>query len=76
MPLERVVVNASPLIVLFKSGQAKLLPQLFGEILVPQAVWNEITAAQNDMAAQQLLTATWATPVEVEVDSAIAAWEF
>jgi predicted nucleic acid-binding protein len=75
MPLERVVVNASPLIVLFKSGQAELLPQLFGKILVPQAVWDEVTAAPNDMAAQQLLTATWATPVEVEVDSAIAGWD-
>ena len=70
MPLDRVVVNASPLLVLFKSGQAELLPQLFGEILVPQAVWNEVTAAQNDTAAQQLPTATWATPVDVEVDSA------
>ena len=46
MPLDRVVVNASPLLVLFKSGQAELLPQLFGEILVPQAVWNEVMAAQ------------------------------
>jgi|GEM_PF-3482694 len=28
MPIDRVVINASPLIVLFKSGQADLLPQL------------------------------------------------
>jgi hypothetical protein len=34
MPIERVVVNASPLITLFKSGQADLLPRLFMSILV------------------------------------------
>jgi len=43
--INRVVINSSPLIVLFKSQQAELLPQLFTEILVTGAVWDEITAA-------------------------------
>jgi predicted nucleic acid-binding protein len=54
MPIDRVVINASPLIVLFKSGQADLLPHIFDEILVPQAVWQEVTASKDDIAAQQL----------------------
>jgi len=29
MRIEKVVVNSSPLIVLFRSGQADLLPRLF-----------------------------------------------
>ncbi len=35
----------SPLIVLFKSQQADLLAELFSEIVVPGAVWEEIIAA-------------------------------
>jgi predicted nucleic acid-binding protein len=38
MPIDRVVVNASPLIVLFRSGQAELLGQLWQEVIVPGAV--------------------------------------
>jgi hypothetical protein len=41
MPISHVVINASPLIVLFKSGQADLLPQLFEQIIVPQAVYDQ-----------------------------------
>lgn len=42
MLIKRVIINSSPLIVLFKSQQAELLPQLFSEILVPAGVWDEI----------------------------------
>lgn len=73
MPIDRVVVNASPLIVLFNSNQADLLPQLFNEIYVPQAVWEEVTCAKNDIAAQQLPDVTWARLVEVAIDSSIAS---
>ncbi|MBE9110369.1 DUF3368 domain-containing protein [Nodosilinea sp. LEGE 07298] len=75
MSLERVVVNASPLIVLFKSGQAELLPKLFREILVPQTVWQEVTIPQDDTVSRQLPDATWATAVEVSINSEIAAWD-
>jgi predicted nucleic acid-binding protein len=75
MPINQVVVNASPLIVLFKSGQADLLPELFTEILVPQAVWQEVTAAKTDIAAQQLPTVDWANPIEVAIAPEIAAWD-
>jgi len=74
MPIDRVVINASPLIVLFKSGQAELLPQLFTEILVPQAVWEEVTVA-NDIAAQQLPNISWAKPIQVAIHPSIAAWD-
>ena len=39
MQIDAVVINASPLITLFRSGQADLLPRLFKRIVVPQAVW-------------------------------------
>ncbi|MGH9916474.1 MAG: hypothetical protein ACRD63_14445, partial [Pyrinomonadaceae bacterium] len=50
MRIERVVVNASPLIVLFKSGLADLLPQLFTDILVPVAVWSEVASGKDQAA--------------------------
>ena len=37
-----VVSNSSPLIYLAALGDFELLPQLFGEIQVPSAVWTEI----------------------------------
>jgi predicted nucleic acid-binding protein len=44
MRIERIVVNASPLICLFKSGLSDILPSLFSEIIVPDKVHEEITA--------------------------------
>lgn len=41
MRIEAVVLNASPLITLFRSGQADLLPRLFNRIVVPEVVWQE-----------------------------------
>jgi len=38
MRIEKVVLNSSPLIVLFKSEQADILPQLFKTIIVPEQV--------------------------------------
>jgi hypothetical protein len=35
MSINHVIINSSPLIVLLKSQQAKLIPQLFTEVLVP-----------------------------------------
>jgi hypothetical protein len=44
MLINRVVVNASPLICLFKSGLEDLFPSLFNDIVVPEAVTKEVTA--------------------------------
>lgn len=44
MRIDRVVVNASPLICLYKSGPSQFLPELFSEIVVRDEVYQEITA--------------------------------
>ncbi|MEM9905961.1 MAG: DUF3368 domain-containing protein, partial [Cyanobacteria bacterium P01_D01_bin.44] len=75
MQIDRVVINASPLIVLFKSGQVNLLLQLFDIIIVPNAVYREVTASKSDVAALQLPAATWVNRIDVEINSAIAAWD-
>lgn len=42
MRVERVVINASPLITLFRAGLHPLLPELFPDLVVPDAVWAEV----------------------------------
>lgn len=66
MRIENVVIDASPLISLFRSQQAQLLTQLFTNIWIPEAVWQEVTHnAHNDSASQGIVTATWIKRVNV-----------
>lgn len=61
MRIERVVADASPLIILFKSGLIHLLPQLFNEIVVTATVRQEVAAGGSaDPAATGLARAAWA----------------
>ncbi len=71
----QVVVNASPLIVLCKSGQVELLPKLFSRIVVPQAVYQEITSTKADSAAIQLPTLSWSNVVTPAINPVILAWD-
>ena len=76
MPIEQVVINSSPLITLYKSQLAELLPQLFGTVQVPPAVWQEVTACKNDIAAQKLPHASWAIQTEaITVNPLVSAWD-
>jgi len=57
MPINRVILNASPLICLSKSGLAHLLPTLFQEVLVPEAVLKEVMAeGKTDFAGESLIS--------------------
>jgi predicted nucleic acid-binding protein len=57
MSIDRVVINASPLITLFRSAQAHLLPELFPRIIVPETVWQEVTSEKDDAAARGVVRA-------------------
>jgi predicted nucleic acid-binding protein len=64
--IEKVVTNASPLIILFRGGLADLLPQLFSEIAVPNGVCEEIIAGgPADSAAIALPETAWIRRVEL-----------
>lgn len=54
MPNENAVINASPFILLCKSGLAEMLPGLFTEVFIPEAVSDEIIRG-DDTASQKLL---------------------
>lgn len=77
MSINHVIVNSSPLIVLFKSKQAELLPQLFKSVLVPSGVFEEVTAAgSTDIAARELPRVPWIQQVEVTaIVPEVAAWD-
>lgn len=75
MPIEKIVVNASPLILLFKSDLESLLPQLFTEIIVPEAVWDEVSRS-NDVASQKLYhyESLWITRGAIKIPAEILVW--
>ncbi|MBE9049142.1 hypothetical protein IQ243_01740 [Nostocales cyanobacterium LEGE 11386] len=75
MSINHVIINSSPLIVLLKSQQAQLIPQLFTEILVPSGVFEEVTI-KDDVASKQLPSVSWIEIVEVNtIAPEVAAWD-
>ena len=77
MPINRVVLNASPLICLSKSGLAGIFPTLFQEIVVPEAVIKEITAeGKTDFAAKALISAGWMSRIaDIPLEPRVVAWD-
>ncbi|MCA9874007.1 MAG: DUF3368 domain-containing protein [Anaerolineales bacterium] len=56
----KVVSNASPLINLARIGQLALLPRIFGRLLVPEAVWQEVVVdGQGQPGAEEIRLADW-----------------
>ena len=75
MRIDKVVVDASPLSTLFRSGQAGLLPQLFQKIIVPDPVWTEVTGGErDDPAARELIVQPWPIREIVTTSPRVAAW--
>ena len=50
-----IIADSSPLIVLLKSDLEHILPELFEEIITPEAVWQEILSGRNDDIAKKKL---------------------
>lgn len=75
MRIEAVVVNASPLITLFRNGQANLLPQLFNRVVVPEAVWKEVALDEwDDAVARELGAQSWPIREDVPLSPRVDAW--
>ena len=75
MQIEKVVINASPFILLCKSGLIDLLPQLFLEICMPEAVWDEIERG-GDIASYQLYDyeQTWLKRYLIDSANEVLVW--
>lgn len=62
-----VVADAGPLIALGRIGRLELLLALYGEVVVPGAVWNEIVVAGGERAgAAAVRDARWIEQVAVD----------
>lgn len=51
MPDQRVVSNTSPLLYLYQVGQIELLPKLYGSVMIPPAVQDELGRGKEIGAA-------------------------
>jgi predicted nucleic acid-binding protein len=76
MPIEKIVLNASPIIILYKAQMENILPQLFNDIIIPKSVFDEITKARiKDRAKVELPKQAWYKKVKIGIDDAIAGWD-
>ena len=77
MRIERVVVNASPIICLCKSGLSEILPALFIDIIVPAAVHKEITAKDDTAQACRPFFAPKHVKVEgdIVIPASVMSWD-
>ena len=66
--MRRVIVNSTPLIILCNIGKLEILKNLYGEIVVPQAVYSEVTV-KKDSACQQIVSADWIHVEQIKNDS-------
>ena len=60
-----LVVNSGPLISLARIGRLDLLPEIFGQIVVPRAVFEEVTKDPALPGAQAIAEAGWLRVVQV-----------
>ena len=65
--MRKVIVNTTPLIALCKGGLLALLREMYGEIVIPQAVFDEVTR-KNDDARRRILGASWIVVERVRDD--------
>lgn len=76
MPVANIVLNASPLILLCNSDLSFVLPELFTEIVVPEAVWQEImNGSHRDRAVQMLPGLDWLKKENVNLVSDVVHWD-
>lgn len=54
-----IVSNTTPLIAFARIGELDLLQKIIGYILIPDAVWREVTQAGNRLGAEEIRNAPW-----------------
>ncbi len=76
MHIDRVVINASPLIILYKANLENILPKLFNDIHVPNAVLSEVTNSDyEEEAVSGIINAEWVKEEKIKILPDISAWD-
>lgn len=52
--MRRVIVNTTPLIALCHVGQLDVLHKMYGEIMIPQAVYQELSVKEDSICKKQI----------------------
>ncbi len=60
-----VIVNNTPLVALWVLGRLNLLRELYDEVLIPQAVYDEFVATERAVRQAALENAPWIRPVSL-----------
>lgn len=61
-----IVSDSSPLISLARIGKLDLLHRLYGELLIPQAVWRELVVkGAGQSGVEEIKSAAWIKTVAV-----------
>ena len=57
--MRKVVVNSTPLIALSKAGNLNVLEKMYEHIIIPRAVFNEVTAKDDAVRTLLLQSSDW-----------------
>ncbi len=77
MSINRIVVDASPVICLCKSGLGNLIVDLFDEIIIPKQVLEEILSGKEIESSFQTIVSNphVKNKDDVIIDTRVAAWD-
>lgn len=64
--MRRVIVNSTPLIALSNIGKIDLLQQLYHEIYIPQAVYNEVSEKNDDAGKILEKSLNWIKVIKIK----------
>lgn len=64
--MPKVIVNSTPLIILGKIGYLNILNQLYGEVLLPLAVYDEVVVKDDTVKKEILKNSNWLKIGKVE----------
>ena len=57
--MRKVIVNSTPIIALAKAGKLDVLKAMYGQVIIPEAVFNEVTAKDDSARAMLLKNNDW-----------------
>ncbi len=57
--MRKVIINSTPIIALSKAGKLDVLKTMYGHVIIPDAVFNEVTAKDDSVRVQLLGCSDW-----------------